>query len=247
MIYNSYNKFHLGDNTYHLHLLRKLCDVNGGIYNHYVLDQYIPELRQQIIGYENKINLYGIDSCPIFAQNSWIATDGFFYNDPEFFNYNEMYIRFFDYYCSRIGVPNPCTDVVFEYEEIKLRNDLMSGGYDILLVNSIAHSGQFDCGDHEMLNLANQLSSKYSIITTQKLGDYPCTRDLKYSLVDIAALAINCKYLVSIFTSPFVMSINKWSNFEKVFTLDKFNSYRLPNFFRVQSPQNFDIITRELL
>jgi hypothetical protein len=83
-------------------------------------------------------------------------------------------------------------------------------GYNILIINSVPASGQFDYND-SFDQTIQQLASRYRVITTKKVVGVDCTLDTGMSLVDIGALAANCDHLVAIETGPHSACLNKWT------------------------------------
>jgi hypothetical protein len=251
MIYHSFNELHLGDNVFHMDLLRKLSiKYPEHIFYHYAQPYYLDELVHHIVGYEDKIFLFDCATKPPEAVNCWIGAEDFIWRDPEFTRLNEFYIRWFNHYCAKIGLENPVTTVVSDYEQIKLKHNTLDKYYDILLINSDGHSGQFPASQGEFLALANTLAQKYSIVTTQHLPGYPCTVDWGYNLVDIGALAINCRFLIAVQTSCHILAVSKWSmeTLERIYTLDKNpNCYIMDKIISIKGTHEFHKIISELL
>jgi hypothetical protein len=73
---------------------------------------------------------------------------------------------------------------------------------DILVINSLAQSGQYTRHPQEMDELCRFLNKSYNIITTRKLEGIKCTLDADYRIQDIGAIATHVKYVVAIMTGP---------------------------------------------
>lgn len=82
---------------------------------------------------------------------------------------------------------------------------------DIVIVNSEAFSGQYRRHPDEMNQLCEFLSKRYRIVTTQKVGNLPCTTDHGLQLKDIGALTTHAKYVVAVMTGPICAMYTKES------------------------------------
>ena len=74
--------------------------------------------------------------------------------------------------------------------------------YDWLVVNSLPLSEQFKSNIAELDEFCIKLSNKFSVITTRKISDIPCTTDYGMSMSDIATQSLNCKFHLMISTGP---------------------------------------------
>ena len=117
----------------------------------------------------------------------------------------------------------------FEYTDPELlaRFDKLKNIYkkaDILVINSIPRTMQFDMEKNKKAfdNCIHNLSKKHNIVTTEKVGNLPCSRDDNLSVKDIAAISTNVKYIIAINTGPLIGCLNSYAlkNVKKWFEFD---------------------------
>jgi hypothetical protein len=117
----------------------------------------------------------------------------------------------------------------FEYKdpELLVRFDKLKNIYkeaDILVINSIPRTMQFDMEKNKKAfdNCIHELSKKYNIVTTEKVGNLPCSRDDNLSVKDIAAISTHVKYIIAINTGPLIGCLNTYAlkNVKKWFEFD---------------------------
>lgn len=80
---------------------------------------------------------------------------------------------------------------------------------DILIINGIAHSGQYTKPLKEMDDLCIFLNKSFPIITTRKVLDIPCTLDFNLRLQDIGAISTKCRVVIAIMTGPLCALYNE--------------------------------------
>jgi hypothetical protein len=105
-----------------------------------------------------------------------------------------------------------------------------------LFINSEPLSGQHNYKKEEWDKLIYELSSKYKIITTNKVDNILCSREDNLSIKDIAAISTNVDYVIAINTGPIVPLFNKYT-MERVkqwFILDNEKKYSYPNFINIK-------------
>lgn len=208
----TYCKFHLGDNLTHLHFLRALVRKYSNIsFLHALKEEYIEQC-QELIDDINSIKLVSIENFSFENSfDAWKGSDNFYYNSPHKFQFGQVYISFFQYLSRKMGLESPFSStmqLLFDYPAITAPNKYEK--YNFLIVNSEALSGQFaDYSELAFKRIADAISDKgFSIITTKKIGGYPCTFDMGLSVTAIAQLSLKCDYIIAVCTGAMWPSIN---------------------------------------
>ncbi len=221
-----HNQQHYGDCLISLHFLIGLSQVNNiecefycNPSYHSQLQELIPENVSAFLSNsinQNSIDLWGAkllhkvqekykDKYPLYCDNQ-----------PQ---YQDIFKLCFEMWkCLSKDLELICpfnnkSQIMFDEHPI---NIVVNKKYDWLLVNSYCLSGQVRYSQKEQdnifLEIINKLKEKNkTFITTHKLKDYPSTQDKNLSLVQIAQLSKNCQVIMGVPTSPFWISINKWS------------------------------------
>ncbi len=197
-------RYNFGDNATHLQYLRMLASKHPEIaFFHFTKKDYINDLKFYVSGLSN---LFVLDLfyCPEFSLDVWKNADQFWFKHSKRLNFVEFYIDFFDKLSAKIGLENP----------IKHKEDFIFDGglfldrakdfpdYDWFIMNSLPLSNQFKSGIAELDEFCVKLSKRFSVITTRKIRDIPCTTDYGMSMPDIAAQSINCGFHLMISTGP---------------------------------------------
>jgi len=222
MILKLYQEHHLGDHVHTLHYIRKLLLSN----NEYIIYYYInfiylnelikiiePDLLNRIIF--KKYDEYNNDGV-----KTWL---GYYPNHSHLLftvPHEIFFINVFDRISKLLNVENPIktqNDFLMDSPNLLIPN-ILSDTYDFLIINSNALSGQLYMDDESFGKIIDYLHSKnYKIITTKKYKNYLCTTDFGLNLNDIGNLSLTTKIIISVHTSPMILTINKWS----INTVDK--------------------------
>lgn len=244
---NFYNEFHLGDSVFHIHyLLNSLSMNNNVIFEYFIHDQYINEIKSHCIG-EDRIKISPISQTPPNSHNAWIGTNGFYFNNKNNYKYNEFYVEWFNHLSKSIDLINPIVNkksMLINNERIL--NNKIDHRYDLLFINSQPHSGQLFYNESDLNKIILDLSNKFNIITTKKIKNIDCTLDFNYNLIEIGNISNNVKNIVAINTSPIINCFNIW-NIDKInkwIVLDKYNTYTYNN--RIKCINNINNIINVL-
>jgi hypothetical protein len=89
---------------------------------------------------------------------------------------------------------------------------------DIIVVNSLAYSGQFNKNLNDLNSLTKELSKTYKVVTTSSIDGITCTMDDGLTLQDISAVTEHAKYVIAVQTAPLCAmyttgarnSVKKW-------------------------------------
>ena len=238
--FNTHMEPHLGDNVYHLDYLRKIIDNNPEYYfTHYAREKYLNELQTQIIGYENNIQLKSYEQgIPSDSIHGWINTDNWFhgYYKPKALqiegcpiSYDKMYIEWYDLLEQKYNLPNPIkTSEDFKLNFKKLDTYDLEKIYDVLIINSIPQSNQYNYEEDLFKKLTYHLIDQgYNVITTKKIDNIECTLDYDYNLAQIAKISTKTPIIIAVHTGPLPLCLNKITleNCQFFHILDKDHSY----------------------
>lgn len=200
-----YNEYHLGDNVFHLTFLRKLCRLVDDNFVYYVNSAYLPELNKHLLGYLDRIELRSLEHRTPTAHNAWVGE--IYYNHPNNFLYDAFYIDWFNYLTQKLYGKNFDIDMISDYIPCSYQVE----GHDILFINSVPQSGQFEKKTELLDSVIQKLNTRYNVITTKRVAGVRCTLDYSMSLVDIGCVAANSKHIIAIETGPHSTCINKWA------------------------------------
>lgn len=113
----------------------------------------------------------------------------------------------------------------------------------VLVVNSLPLSGQYNVDDIAWNNYINELGSRYKIITTRKVENIPCTLDFGLTVKGIAALSTKCKIIMGVNTGviPGLLNTHTLENVNKIYICDENLGYGHPKFESISTICNIDI------
>lgn len=235
----TFNAYHLGDNLVHLHFMRKLALAHPDkTFGHYANAQHGPQLRPILA---NVPNLELLETCPTTALNAWRGHEGFWHQHQQRSNFVLFHLDWFDHLAKKMGLENPirnAADMRFDYAALAAEQ---SGAiFDVLVINSIPHSGQFGAFNlHEMTNMVQTLLSKgKSVITTYPTGLCESTHNgtTGKSITGIGALSYFAKSIVGVVTGPSWPCMNIWNLDKKfIWMLDDERVDLMPNTVHVHS------------
>ena len=239
-IINIYNDWHLGDCLFvivYLYNCKQYIIDNNIKINFYVNKDYINQLNE--FKFSENINLYDITLKPNDSINTWIAADNYEYNDNSI-NYkgndppfNDFLAKFYSNVGKQFNLPS-IDNFLYIEEDLLMRYEKLDEKYkniDILIINSEPKSGQYNYNKDEWDKFIYELSSKYKIVTSNKVENILCSCDNKLSIKDIAAISTNVDYIIAISTGPIIPLFNKYT-LERVkqwYILDNKRKYSYPN------------------
>lgn len=220
MTYLTYCDFHLGDNLFHLHFLRKLAlRYPEHRFQHAAHECHLPQMKE-VVKDLPAIRLVPLGKNPD-GHDAWKNAGGFFQDYPGNWNYYEFYVDWFRELARRMGLESPIekmTDLLFDYPA--LRDPGTSAGVscrmaDLLFVNSQPCSGQWLAYDDleqraAIPKLIRRLAKKLRVVVTQKLDDMPkeddrliqCTREAEMSVTGIGHVSLHTPLIIMIGTGP---------------------------------------------
>ena len=197
-------EYNFGDNAIHMQYLRMLaCKHKEVTFFHFAKKNYINDLKFYVSDLSNVIIL-DLFYRPMFSLDVWKNAAQFWFNHNKKLDFVEFYIDFFDKLSAKIFLENPIKhkkDFIFD-GKLFLDKSRKFPDYDWLVVNSLPLSEQFKSNIAELDEFCIKLSNKFSVITTRKISDIPCTTDYGMSMSDIATQSLNCKFHLMISTGP---------------------------------------------
>jgi len=219
------NDTHLGDNLFQINFCNRVLERNRNVTKivNYMLPQYIDECNVWVFP-EFKdilINLPIDDSeeCKN-AYDSWIdKVEHRFYTKWVWSGithkpFDEFYSMFYNKMSNELnlGVKFEPKDVLFKHPNIE-PNSKNYDNYDYLIINSRSMSGQYQFSGFEFDRFITKLKkeNKSFILTNHSAThiDAPVTLDMKMTTLDIASLSVNCKNVIGIHTSSFLVTVNE--------------------------------------
>lgn len=250
MILNLHCYDHLGDNLFNLiflHIIKDYLENNDITVNYYGPSEYMNQLSEFVSskkiklinkheGHHSNLGLFlwigNRDICSIFDYDH-CNTDPNKISLP----FNEFLVKFFNRTLQIINIP--LTIEKYQYTDVDLlyRYDKMNCIYkeiDILIINSIAMSGQYSYDKNIWDTYITDLHNKYKIVTTLKVNKVNCTTDDKLTVKDIAAISTHAKIIIAINTGPLVGIFNSYTlnNVKAVYVFDIWHYYNYPKFIK---------------
>lgn len=237
-----YCEYHLGDCVYHLHYLRLLVHDKDVCITFYVQPQYIDELQNHIIGYEDKIKLGSLYNTPTDALNCHMNCNRFWSNYcDKYYNgqrdgvkadISKFWPKWFNYFSKKMGMESPIVeteDMLSDYPAL-LETNKLTDKVDVLIINSLPMSGQYEYEEDEFRRVIRECTEKgMRVVVTKHIDDVECTLDYNFNLIQIGSIAISAKKIIAVNTSPIILSINKYNTNTKVVALDKYIDYSYSN------------------
>jgi len=217
---NLYNSYHIGDILFNLMILNKFDKYDYKI-NLYINSSYIYQIKDFITN--NNINLLDINTKPNKCINIWIGNNklaGNIYDNIQLYNnlYDNFYLNFFKNIINifqRFFEKKFNIDIFFGFEY-----DIISRQYylslseiilnqfkdiDILFLNNIPNSNQFNYNKEKLDNIGIYLSKKYKIVSLYYINDnIPYTLKYDYKLLQISIISTFTKYIIGINSGPAV-------------------------------------------
>lgn len=218
------NDTHQGDNLFQINFCNLVLQRNKEVTKivNYMLPQYIKECDHWVFPeYKDILINLPIDDSEecLNAYDSWIdRIDHRFYTK---WVWSGIKVKPFDVFYSNFY--NKMSDelnleVKFKPKDVLFRHPLIEPNskkyedYDFLIINSRSMSGQYQYSGYEFDAFITKLKKKgYKTIMTNYSAthfDVPVTWDMKMSTLDIASLSVNCKNVIGIHTTPFLVTVN---------------------------------------
>ena len=196
----SYNKLGLGDsiiNFIFFKQIKEYIESNNIIIHYRCKEQYHKNLSD--FNYSKNIIILPWENIGYLL---WQRT--VFELNPDICPIEEVLCVMFNIFLKTYNIPILVD--LFEYQDPNLgeRFQLLDDQYknvDILVINSIPLSGQFNYNQEEWNQFLIKLSKKYKIATTEKVANNILSIN-HFSVKNIAALATSVKKIITINTGP---------------------------------------------
>ena len=238
-----YNKYGLGDSVFNMiffTIIKHFIFHNSITIYYYTKSEYITQLQEFINNYKNII-LGSFDTKPPNSIELWIDNDSLGYtfsekaNKIQIVNYNKYYKNFFNIILKKLNININISKFVYKDEDLLNRYNFISDKYkhfDILILNSIPNSGQYNYVKNTWDNFILKLNNKFNILTTNKVKGVLCTYDDKLTIKDIASLSTKAKIVIAINSGvlPGLLNIYTLKTVRHFYIFDDRCYYSYPNF-----------------
>ena len=184
------------------------------------INYYCPEKHHNNLKNFNCSNNINILPYNEIGYNLWQATQDL---------YSGKYIEdilcdMFNDFLKQNNIPIIVDKFEYQDNDLLIRYDKIDSKYkdlDILIINSIPNSGQFNYDKSEFDNFIIELSKKYKVATTLNVNENILSLD-EFCVKDIAALATHAKKIIAINTGPSIALYNTdiLNNTESIYILD---------------------------
>ena len=256
IIINSGISSHLGDiifNVFFLNKLKEYIEKNNITIEYYVNIKYHKDINDFInskniiikdykkTGYNMESNIFGLYSYHSFL-NYYIY---YYILNNKKIPYNILYLNVFKIHCDNLNIPIKINNFYNEDETLLTDYDNLKDVYkniDILIINSIPRSGQYNFNVKEWDNFVKYLNEKHKIVTTKKVENISCTWDDELTIKKISAISTRSKVIIAINTGPATAIFNKYtlSYSKKIYILD--NRVQYTNIQQLENINNLDEI-----
>jgi len=216
-VFSFHNNFHYGDNILNLKFFFNISEVlkKRGIKIQYYYDDVYNNKKEEL---ERFVNSDTVTLFPLSAKSGdsvelWMGTD---INGKSYRVFNTYYFRYYTNIVKLLGLTDENIDTSLYQQEPYLQ-DIYNGldpkykDLDILIINAMPQSGQFNYDKGKMDEMCSHLSKKYKVAITTCIDDtsIPCTMNDKLMLKDIGAISTHAKYIIAIHSGPLTSCFNK--------------------------------------
>lgn len=260
-IIKAYNKHHLGDNIFNIlffNNISKYLEKNNIIIYYYLKPCY----KKQALEFVNTNNIklfdYDENNEGNMGLHLWIEEKIFRYKyNPlcrgKLIPYNSFLMIFFNEALKKWKLPIAIKSIIYDDPELNNKyNNLCNlnpkyANIDLLIINSIALSGQFDCTEINWINFIRKFTNNnYNIVITNKINslDIKCTTDDNLTIKDIAALSTHSKIIIFVNSgvAPGLLNIHTLNNAKALYCLDNYTYYLFPKFQKIKNYKNLNQI-----
>ena len=221
-----YNRFHLGDQLYHMHFISKYVKQFPEYrFFNYMLPEYIEEsnIHRHPGTEENIINL-ALDQRPSDAEDYWINRDAYYekwIQDAGQFghvDFDIFYVNFYKFLFTQLKLPLPSwkkEDSLFDHPIISQGTKKTENlNFDFLIINSVKRWGEWRNNPKDFDTLVNTLLTFGHTVVTSGPSDtksHSTMYDYGMNLLELGNLSSKCKYVIGHHTAPWLFTFNKES------------------------------------
>jgi hypothetical protein len=244
-IYHIHNDKGLGDNVFNIiffNIINDFINNNNIKIYYYTKYSYLTQL-QEFVHNNTNIILCPLKVKPKFSIELWINNSFFEYThidavlitDIKMVDYNKFYKKFINIVLKKFNFNININKLVYYDEDLLNRYNLFNEKYkvfDILILNSIPFSGQYNYNKTEWDNYIIKLNDTFKILTTTKVDGVLCTGDDNLTIKDIASLSTKAKIIIAINSGVFPGLLNYYTltNVRHFYIFDNRCFYSYPNF-----------------
>lgn len=245
-----YNDKNLGDNIFSMIYF---YNIKNYIEEHNITINYYckPEYHQQISEFKcsDNIVLFGLENKQ--GTHIWIANTDLSVNLANFEHEGKLdtlLLAFYNNISNLLNIDVTMMNFCYHDPELLERYERLPEKYhdlDILIVNSLANSGQYAVDDDIWNPYIHKLNDKYKIAVTRNIGGtISCTMDDNLTVKDIAAISTQAKIIISVNTGVITGLYNSYTlnKVNKIFVFDDNWSYSHAKF---QNKQQITDITMD--
>jgi hypothetical protein len=213
-IFHFYNRFHLGDNIYNLKFFRYIAPIlreKKYIINYYYNTEWRYNTEVTLRSYIDPtvLHLKPLHEKPEHSIELWMGNvcDGIYnWNLEAYFNafYKKIlcHLNIVNQSVSTsIWIDEPFISTVYDSLDAKFKD------VDILILNSIGHSGQFN-GNTQLPDVIRYLNDRFNIVTLD-IVDENIKSLQNNSIQEICAICTHAKYVITTCSATQVACYNK--------------------------------------
>jgi hypothetical protein len=254
-IVDVYSKGHLGDHIYiiyYFNSIKSYLENNGILINYYIFEEYHNQVKEFIQLKNITILNYKIKGLNVHNININYTYNYFYFaveniiKKRKRIDFIVMYINYFNETSKKLKFNIKLEDFPINNDErLLIEYDRLNDKYkniDILIINSIPRSGQYNLQINKWNKYIKKLNKYFKIVTTYKIGNILCTLDDNLSVFKIGALSIHSKVAIAINTGPTASLFNKYTlnNIKKIYLFDYFVTF---GFTKIKHLNDINLIT----
>jgi len=243
-VYCLHDSHGLGDSVFNLiffNLIEEQIIADNILFCYFAKNEYMQQLTQFIKpALLNNVKLFSLDKKPQQSIELWINNPYFDYtfdvamnSQNKVVDYNDFYLNYFKHVLQKLTINANIQSILYYDNDLLVRTNTMPPEYksvDILILNSVPYSGQYNYNKDRWNNYIMQLNSEFKIVTTTKVNDVLCTFDKKLTIKDIAALSTNAKVIIAINSGVFpgLLNVHTMESVKQFYIFDNRCYYSFP-------------------
>lgn len=233
-----YNDKNLGDNIFsmiYFYNIKNYIEEHNITINYYCKPEYHEQLSE--FKCSDNIGLFDLENKQ--GTHIWIANTDLAVNVANFAHEGKLDTllhAFYNNISNSLNIDVTMMNFCYHDPELLERYERLPEKYhnlDILIINSLANSGQYAVDDDIWNPYIHKLNDKYKITVTRNIGEsIHCTMDDNLTVKDIAAISTQAKIIISVNTGVITGLYNSYTlnNVNKIFVFDDNWSYSHPKF-----------------
>ena len=247
-VYCLHDSHGLGDSVFNLiffNLIEEQIIADNILFCYFAKNEYMQQLTQFIKpALLNNVKLFSLDKKPQQSIELWINNPYFDYtfdvamnSQNKVVDYNDFYLNYFKHVLQKLTINANIQSILYYDNDLLVRTNTIPPEYksvDILILNSVPYSGQYNYNKDRWNNYIMQLNSEFKIVTTTKVNDVLCTFDKNLTIKDIAALSTNAKVIIAINSGVFpgLLNVHTMESVKQFYIFDNRCYYSFPRIQR---------------